>query len=83
MSKSRVGGFCQISDRGISLDVDLVADGERSGDHCTYALTFTPGDGFLMDGPSLIAFNGEIERGIAVEALRWLADRLDGIEAME
>lgn len=82
MSKAWLGASCRIEGDGIPLDVELVAHGERSGDHCTYALILTPADGFLMDGPCTIAFNGEMERSMIAEALRWLADRLDGIEAI-
>ncbi|MBS1897165.1 MAG: hypothetical protein JSS88_07280 [Actinobacteria bacterium] len=82
MSKrTRLGASCRLYDDGLTLDVSLVADGERSGDHCRYELALTPHEGFLMDGPAVIEFHGEMERPLIVDALRWLADRLDEIGA--
>jgi len=63
---------------GASLGVVIVADGERSGDHCRYTVRLESSDAAFDSGDvAAFSFSGELERDVVADALRWAADRLD------
>jgi hypothetical protein len=69
-----------VTEHGFSVTVAAAtneAPENRHGDHATYVLSITPDDSFMADGAMTWSFSGEIERAVAVQALRVLADCLE------
>ena len=71
------------SEYGIGLIVRASAElpvEERTGDHCLYTVELLPDDSFLANGkPMKWSWNGEIEKGVVVQALRALADEVENL----
>jgi hypothetical protein len=79
MTKKYLIGEEVVSEYGFTITARTSADlpvHDRTGDHTSYEVEVVPGPEFM--GESFVwTFSGELERGVAIAALRELADQLE------